>query len=490
MNKLLSFILASFLVSSSFAQDTTLPNLPSGDKWVNLGQVVPGFGDVYAYGYTVADGGTAGAGSTTAVSFQLADGVSAEQFLAANGRLPPSNVEGKYEGPFNFTITSAAGNYQVSGNTVADLRASLAMCPSDICTSTSLNTNSPNYFYSSGTGSGNAGYFARISPSSLVDVSQVFQRQSANHPYKPYYELKFSAGGIFRFDVSSVSCPAGYSYNSTSGKCDLTDISSASVSVGDGVCMVYAGLPVVGDPDCQALKDSNKLTTSTTSAGQPAVSVASKSGYTVSQVYDPPTKASVVSRVAALPDGSTNRQDVNVSPTGAIGSSTTTNYPANPPPLYPGDPGGTTVPGSTTGTTKTAVPCGAPGEPKCAIDGMAELNGSASAMARDLGMIRSDISKMAGNGTSPTDDLGDALPAEISDPLGALEESASVIPVSSYCPRDLFSLTLPFPSHMGGPLDLNTDGLFCDLIGDYQELIRTLSIACAFVSATFIVLRA
>lgn len=404
--------------------------------------------------------------------------------------VPATGLSPSLTPPYSITLANydRSATYTATGSSYAELKNAIALCPSDICKGPPPTSGANVFSSSSGTTATTGGAAAaNISVASDVTIKPTYLSSTTD---KWFVEVAISYGSYvvrLHSKPSGLTCEPGYAYNATSAKCDLTDVDLASASTGDGVCVVFGGYPLPGDPDCQALAGENKLTTSTTGSGEPAVSVVSKDNVVVSQVSKG-DQGSVISQVVPTSDGGTRREDTVVSPTGVIGPTNTTNYPSNPPPIYPGDKGGTAIPGSS-GTGTTSAPCGGSGQPACKIDGMTELNGSAAAIARDVGMVRSDISKIA-NSKLKDDAIGEALPSDISDPLVELEESASVIPVSSYCPADIFSFTLPLPSYAGGSFELSDQGLFCDLMSDYQEVIRMISIACGFIAATFIVLRA
>ena len=105
--------------------------------------------------------------------------------------------------------------------------------------------------------------------------------------------------------------------------------------------------------------------------------------------------------------------------------------------------------------------------------------------------LLTDINKSLNSGSESVFSLRDAPSDEaVGAGIVELKGKSGVIPVSSVCPSNMFGFTLPLPSSMGGAYYLSDQGVFCDLMTDYQELIRILSIACGFISATFIVLRA
>lgn len=414
--------------------------------------------------------------------------------LADHGKLPPSTSTPDLGGIYRFTFTNLSGtkSYQATGNTLGEFKASLAMCPSDVCTSTVVQGGGMFYGQTSDT---NLGAFARNMSGVNVTVANNF------YYGKHYLQLRLDFGGYTAWlnaYPGSVNCPAGYTLNATSGKCDLTNVSDAAFSVGDGVCISYAGVPAYDDPDCSTVKADNKVTTSTSTTGQPAISVSSNTGTVVTQTVNP-DYSSTISRLVQSADGGTQRQDTSIASDGTIGTTNTTNFPKNPPPLYPGDPGGTAVPGGT-GSGTTAVPCGGSGQPKCQVDvsGISELvtradwtNNQLSTINKSLNTINNTLSKNnSGDGESPVDKVGEGVPSSVTDAVSGLEDKASVIPVSEVCPANMFSFTLPLPASLGGYYFLSDNGIFCDLMGRFQGLIRSVSIAVGFIAATFIVLGA
>lgn len=413
--------------------------------------------------------------------------------LAEHGKLPASNATPELGGIYRYTFGNYnfTKTYQATGNTIGEFKASMAMCPSDVCTSTVVQGGGTFYGSSSDL---NIGAFARNM--SAVNVTPSNNFYSGKH----YLQLRLDFGGYTAFlnaYPGSVTCPAGYTLNATTGKCDLTSVSDAAFSVGDGVCISYAGVPAYGDPDCNTLKADNKLTTSTSTSGRPAVSVSANTGTVVTQTVNEDF-SSTVSKLVQTSDGGAQRQDTNIASDGTIGPTNITNFPKNPPPLYPGDPGGTAVPGASTGTGTTAVPCGGPSQPKCQVDvsGVSDLvtradwtNNQLGTINQSLRTINDTLNKNGTGGTSPVDKVGDTVPESVRDSVSGLKARA-VIPVSDACPADMFSFTLPFPASMGGDYVLSDDGVFCNLMSRYQSVIRGLSIAAGFIAAMFIVLGA
>lgn len=80
------------------------------------------------------------------------------------------------------------------------------------------------------------------------------------------------------------------------------------------------------------------------------------------------------------------------------------------------------------------------------------------------------------------------MPGTVSGALDGLKQKS--IGTSSACPSDIFAFTMPLPNFVGGPMLVSDHGVFCNTMGQYQELFRTVSIAAAWIMAMFIVLRA
>ncbi len=478
MTKKISLALAALLLSASAFALTPLFYALGASLAVH-------FGLVYQY-FTAAPVTTAG--KTLTVTFRTDAGVSEADMVKAHQVLPSGTSLPIYSGNFNFTYTnqSTGQSYTASGYTLSEIKESMLKCPSNICSNTSWIGGT--HVGSSNNSSVSAAF--RLAGSLTITATDVFAYNKA------YYRLRVDSPGYtgwLYFNVPNVACQPGYSYNTTSGQCDIVNVEQARTSVGDGVCPVLEGTPNINDPDCATLQADGKLTTSTSADGQPATSVVHSTGTVVTQAKS--ASGSTISQVFKSSDGGTRREDTAVGATGAVGSTNTTNYPANPPPLYPGDPGGTSVPGST-GTGTTAVPCGGPGQNKCAVqvDMMGDLVTRADWLNNQLGTVNNNLDtiadKLGGGDGSPVDSVGDAPPSSLTSEVEGLKSKASVIPVSSYCPPNMFSFTIPLPAIAGGDYQLTDHGLFCQLMGDYQELIRGLSIAFGFIVATFIVLGA
>lgn len=427
------------------------------------------------------------AGDTITVVGQL-DATLTESAITADYRkLPSSSGTIYFNGPYSFLISNGSKQYSVSGSTLAEIRESLALCPSDICTNSSTAGNGT--FASGASGGGTVGYVAR----NIGSLSSILTQTAPTDVYDTStccMVLRASTPGGFaylNFTGFTKYCAAGYTFNSSTRKCDLSSIPEAQTSAGDGVCALMGGVPSPSDPDCKKLIDDKRMTRSTAADGTPVTTVQDKNSNLVSHQ----TKldgTSVVSQVFNSSDGGKRREDTVVSSNGTIGETSITNYPSNPPPLYPGDTG-SSVPG-TSGNTQTAAPCGGSGQPACTTTSPgleSKLDSIKSGQCGGPGQPACKVTfdSETGSGEVP----GSSLPDSLTGPLDSLSDN-SIIPTSSYCPADMFSFTLPLPASAGGPMHLSDQGIFCDAMGQYQELIRTLSIAAGLIAATFIFLRA
>lgn len=415
-------------------------------------------------------------GKTVKIAMITNSSVSPAAIAESEAVLPPSRLDADLVPPYRFTFsrTTSSGpvTYTAVGSTFSEFKASLAQCPSTVCTGNVINYGSTFTAYDNTSDANIQAAIANLSAAESVTIAPL---SFTDGNYRPQRKLEVrithrnpsssTSTTLSRLFITPPSyyCPSGYTYNSSAAVCDVTDVTAASVSSGDGVCPVFGGFPAAGDPDCDALSRENKLTQSRTADGEPVTSILSSDNVYVSQVYrgEP---GSIISQVLPSGDGGKRREDTFVAATGVIGPTNLNNYPSSPPPIYPGDSGGTLIPGAGSVTT-TAAPCGSPGQPACSV-------------------------KLEGSSGSPLEGLGDGVPAGLSDSLGVVKQKASVLPVSATCPPDMFSFTLPLPAAAGGDYRLADNGLFCRLMGDYQEVIRGLSIAFGFIMATFIVLGA
>lgn len=580
----LSLICASILmVGAAAAQSTGWMTIDSSQfapndelrKWANLENGV-------RFIATPLPGGAEGFSNTQLVFRNLPE-VQAEEILQSQGKMPPSTTSATFEGPYTFQVRLRSGssgyykyhNYDAIGDTPEDLIRNLALCPSDVCV-TDVSGASGNYY--SGIqyvqASAVSGVIRNI-PLASVTYSRLKGVGPQANEHWLMYTLRFANSSAFLYAAPArVVCKAGYNLNTSTGICDLSNVGAAGLSSGDGVCMTFAGFPMQEDPDCKAVLSSGNVTTSTTSDGKNVTSARNPGGGVVTQVYDPATGQTQISSSYSTASGDTTRVDTVLDPSGHVVNTSVTNFPKNPPPLYPGD-AGTTVPGTTT-PVQTAAQCGGPSQPECVMKGVdslitkvgetntkltesntkldqlntrlgqqidatnglnnglnqinagvSNLNGSVAGLNGTLGGVRTGVEglgtklgeiadllrgkgdgdtpegeepaetlpvglpgEIPGAAPTPAEPLDDELFERLKAPFEGLKEKVSVIPVSSSCPADIFSFTMPLPAAAGGSYRLSDDGVFCGLMADYSGLIRSLSIAMGFVTATFVFLRA
>lgn len=423
-----------------------------------------------AYSYFVVDTGVQNpGGKPIKVTIRASENVTAEQMAQEQAQLPdvPLSSPITHSG-YSATIFSSdySDSYYAYGDGPAEFYASAVQCPSHICNqgyySSSLDNNGKlRYFFnpslSSSTWSGTGTYGG---------LSMIISHAGGGY-YSASVKRVAAAGASYTAHIDGIvssTCAPGYTMNTVSGKCDLTDTSSVIESdLGDAVCSLINGSVDSSDKDCAVLVSANRVTQSTSPLGFSVASVAASDSSIISASTDS-SGSTTISQLKPSSDGGKLREDTVITSGGVIGPTSTTHYPSNPPPLYPGDSGGTDVPGSTTGAG-TVAGCGAPGQSPCVVT-----------FGED-------------DGTSPVDGIADSLPSAITDELFGLAGKAN-LPTSPVCPADAFGFTMPLPQSAGGPMFLSDGGFFCDAMGQYGDLIRTLSIACAWISATFIVLRA
>lgn len=374
------------------------------------------------------------------------------------------------KGPYSYTVPcpssycKRASNYIITADTEAELLNKLNTCPSDVCT---YGGNVPSAF--------SAVYRGNVSGSSSVWIN--------GNPYKRISWLINNATYTSDFYASGgASCPAGYTFNTTSGKCDLTDIQQARAQGGyDGVCIVSGGVPNPFDPDCSYLRDNGYLASATAPDGEPVTAITDKGGdgTTVAQKKVPASEGggNDISQTKASSDGGKRREDTRVKPSGEVGSTNTTNYPSNPPPLYPGDPGGTATPGGTGTGTNGGTSCGGPGQPACNF----KLDGDGKLKIDPEGKGEGDLP----DGTTEA---------------GAFQDTKTFLDPVKGKLTGFFSFQLPSHAsqcpaihiewHAWG-LDLDTSSNFmCEWLADHQQLISGLMSFLYLVSALLIILGA
>lgn len=334
-------------------------------------------------------------------------------YTGTNGTLPASSVSPIFSG-FSVVLTSNDGayNYTISAPTASDFisQAKGIYCPSHVC----------NYSYHTNTITQSYNNVARhyYQGASLYSVLTSVSWRSAEQRFYLDVRYKLTPNGTtytFYGDIADHSCPPGYSFNSLSipATCDLSDASVASQIGGDNVCLLTAG-PIIEDKDCDALEAAGVLSTTATSGSGFVYTVRSSSG-AIFALTSSPSGGSVVSRTMTVSDGSTYRDDTTFSAAGIVGATNRTHYPAAPPPVYPGDPGGTEIPsGEPGGTTTTIEQCGGINQPPCSFD-VSELTAGAertNALLTDanaqLSAIKAEIAagRCGGAGQPPCEIAG------------------------------------------------------------------------------------
>lgn len=288
-----------------------------------------------------------------------------------------------------------------------------------------------------------------------------------------------------RLEVLPPSCDRGYSYDYEARDCTLSDPTKTDQGP-DGTCPV-TWLGAFGyavnskDPDCQRAEKSKALTLPGSSSGaSPSVIVTTADPTTPGQVLQHTlardSSGSTASSVfVKAPTGVVQETQRVISPEGVVDRET----PKAPYYQTPGSSGSTGVtaiiPGITYPAPGTgAVQCGGLGMPACSTT---LTDGSGNAIDFE------GLKPQAG------DPVGE-VPEDVPDlDLGGLASSA-VLPASPVCPSDAFSFTMPFPSFVGGPMVVTDQGVFCEVLGDYTEPIRRISIAVGWLAGLFIVLKA
>jgi len=288
-------------------------------------------------------------------------------YTSANGTLPASSVSPFFSG-YSVVLTSNSGahSYTVSAETAADFvsQARGIYCPSHVCDynyhSTTINqsyNNVARHYYQGAT---------------LASVVSTTAWRSAESRFVLEVRYKLTPLGTtytFYGDIENHTCPPGYSFNALSipATCDLSDALSASDANGDNVCLLTSGR-IVDDPDCRALKAAGVLAETANSTTGFVYTIRAASG-SIFALTSSSSGGSVVSRTMTASDGSTYRDDTTISSSGIVGATNRTHYPASPPPVYPGDSGGTDIPsGEPGGTTTTVEQCGGINQPPCSFD--------------------------------------------------------------------------------------------------------------------------
>lgn len=382
--------------------------------------------------------------------------------IAQNLGAIPSNTPPLAGGPFYITIP-ADGSYNksgqiqtISGATIAEFLSKVMLCPSNICTfggnvSTWFAPNNQQYITSTSSGV-SAGL-----PVGIISYKTTANQGSVN--------IKATVGPF---------CSDGYTYNTTNSKCDLSNIQAARASgATDGVCTASHGVADPFDKDCINLKLDNKLTQAKDVDGNDMITAADVSGDgEITNVRGRPDGGIDISRTFPPQNGTQRREDTTIDPNGNVGPTSNANYPQPGAPVYPKDPGGTSIP-SGTGTGTSTAQCGSVGQSPCATR-------IVDAQGQDIAPIT------AGD---PVGGLGDTPEGDAKSRLESVKASAS-IPVTSNCPPNILHITIPFPASMGGDYVATDSGFICQAGDTYGPTVRLISIACAWIAAFFIVLRA
>lgn len=506
-SKILLSSIALVFASSSFA---VLPFIPPA---ITLGQTaVAGAASLIAhagliYGYYKISTSSSKTGIPKNVVFLAPDAstppsaaeVDSYPALKEAKRYPSARATPVTSGPYTFTIKTSDGKYTYNAvaATKEEVLTALMLCPSHVCTGTASLRSGRGNLYNTDFGYDMTGVIARRYNEVTSMTFSHYSVPTATSPANVHHlEVVFGIGGYnygVLFKPGIVGCPDGYSLNSTSAVCDLVDATTASVSTGDGLCVIGADGFESTDPDCSSLESDKLLTKSVSSTGQPAYSVKSSDGVIVTKSYDTSTKTATISQLIPSADGGYRREDTAIRSDGAVGPTNTLNTPATPPPLYPGDPGGTEVPGST-GTGRTSIPCGAPGQASCSVtvSGLdttnSILNSIKASACGGPGQPACSV-ELKGSSLDPVHGIGDSHSSVLTEKVNGLSKMSSLAS-SAQCPSDIFSFTLPLPANLGGDYQLSDGGVFCDNLSQFHELIRNLSIAFGLITATYIVLRA
>lgn len=385
----------------------------------------------------------------------------------------PSTVTGTANGPFTLVIPRDAYNtsgapYTVTAPTMAEFIEAINLCPSNVCT---FGGNMPWAF-----GPTYRKYITSVGTGIWTTTTSPGGGYAAPYPGSGYGYVTITTNGqnfTGYARATSPQCGDGYTLNTSNFKCDLSNILAArSSGATDGVCAIAHGEPDPFDKDCLGLKSDNKLTSTTDVEGNKMTAVADPAGTAETIVARAqPDGGTMISRQKPAVNGTQQREDTTVSRDGVVGATSNSNFTSPGVPAYPGDPGGTAMPG-TVGTGTAAVSCGSTGQPACAtriVDGSGK-----------------DVAPLTAG--DPVGGLGDGPATGASDRLASVKSKAS-IPVSSACPTNFLSMTLPFPEPIGD-FYLSDKGVFCNVMADYQSLIRMVSIAAGFIAALFIVLKA
>lgn len=259
-----------------------------------------------------------------------------------------------------------------------------------------------------------------------------------------------NSGGDLIFEAPLVGaqwsdCPVGYSPNAANAsQCQLTDSNAARADGGyfhNGSCIWgYGAAPEVYDPECDDLKNNGVVSVEQTPTGPVLVVRDPQNPGTVTAYKRNADGSTQISRTTKNSDGSVTRTDALAYPDGRFSPITGTNFPQNPPPEYPGQD-----------------PSQPEGDPDVQFPGYEPL------------------------------DPDPELPEE-AIPVGVGSVSDVSVPVSNECPFNALGFDIPLGDL--GTFTLTDNGLLCQLLDTYDDAIRNVSIASAFIAGLFIILGA
>lgn len=273
------------------------------------------------------------------------------------------------------------------------------------------------------------------------------------------------ADGSTMYAATHKTCAAGQTLDYAAGTCTNSGISNGQCDWfidGD----LWRSNPF--DPDCVNAEDRVQP------RADGGVDIDGGAGAAASVTKKPDGQIRIEEKYPA-PGGNTERRGVDINPGPGPGG--------NPPAPVPGSSGvvgkdrgisdgqssGPATPHGSGTSPGTGGSCGGPGQSVCKT----ELTGKGSA---DLGAIDGDV----------------GAPAAVRGKLDGYSSTTFV--VSTQCPTDAFSFSIPLPESMGGPVsihELTPGGVnFCTLINPWEGVIRAVELSMAVVMAAFIVLRA
>jgi hypothetical protein len=394
------------------------------------------------------------------------------QVAAQLGAIAP-NVPATASGPFSLVIPVSSWNTSgsakvITGSSPGDFLQKIAVCPSNVC---SFGGNVASIFSPDR---------QRMITSITTGVWTTTAVPSMGYaaPYQGSGYARFVAPGVIPVYIRSDTgpeCSPGYTMNPANFKCDLTDIEQARKSgANDGVCFISEGRSSPFDKDCIDLKFENKLAETTDGQGKPVAVVNDKDGDGEIVAARPQDDGGTdISRTFPTDaNGNQRREDTPIDKDGRVGPTSNANYPTPNPPLYPGDPGGTAIPGGV-GTGTSSAQCGGPGQTPCATR-IVDANGN-------------DVKPITAG--DPVGGISDSASGSAQAKLDAVKSKIS-ISVSATCPQGILDFVMPLPDSAGGDYHVTDNGVICQIGDTYGSTIRMLSIAIAWIGALYIVLRA